>query len=126
LILPAQIAGVLSGMLFIVGTPWVAWAVFWQLAKGKGTPVPAIPTKYFLKNGPYRFMRNPMMGGFFLYLLGWAFYWNQWGPLIAALGMEILLYLWIKFIEEPELTIRFGDAYREYKKETPFMIPKLR
>jgi protein-S-isoprenylcysteine O-methyltransferase Ste14 len=30
----------------------------------------------------------------------------------------------IKFIEEPELEKRFGDAYLEYKKEIPFMFPK--
>jgi protein-S-isoprenylcysteine O-methyltransferase Ste14 len=36
-----------------------------------------------------------------------------------------LLCLEIKSIEEPELTNRFGDAYREYKKETSFIIPRL-
>jgi protein-S-isoprenylcysteine O-methyltransferase Ste14 len=38
--------------------------------------------------------------------------------------MKLISYLMeIKSIEEPELEKRFGDAYREYKKETPFLLP---
>jgi protein-S-isoprenylcysteine O-methyltransferase Ste14 len=125
-VLPILSASLCSGTAFIIGIPWVVWAVAWQLVKGKGTPVPVVPTKHFLQNGPYRSVRNPMMLGFFLYLLGWALYWNRWGSLIAAVSIELLLCLEIKFIEEPELTRRFGDAYRAYKKETPFIIPRIR
>lgn len=123
-VLPVLPARLVAGACFILGLPWLVWAVFWQLIKGKGTPVPVVPTKHFLQNGPYRFVRNPMILGFFLYLLGWALYWNRWGSFVAAIVIEILLCLEIKFIEEPELAQRFGNAYREYKKETPFIIPK--
>jgi protein-S-isoprenylcysteine O-methyltransferase Ste14 len=124
-VMPVLKAQMISGASFAIGIPWMVWAIFWQLVKGKGTPVPVVPTKHFLQNGPYRLVRNPMMLGFFLYLLGWAFWWNLWGSLIAAIVIEALLCFEIKAIEEPELTMRFGDAYREYKKETPFIIPKL-
>jgi protein-S-isoprenylcysteine O-methyltransferase Ste14 len=30
-----------------------------------------------------------------------------------------------KFIEEPELEKRLGDTYREYKRKTPMLIPKV-
>jgi protein-S-isoprenylcysteine O-methyltransferase Ste14 len=58
--------------------------------------------------------------------LGWALWWNQWGSLFSAIGAIALLCLEIKFIEEPELTKRFGGAYKEYKKETPFVVPRIR
>ncbi len=109
----------------MAGIPWVIWAVSWQLWKGKGTPVPLIPTKNFLQSGPYRYCRNPMMLGFFLYLSGWAALFNRAGSWIAAAVLVALLILEIKRIEEKELEERFGDAYREYKKETPFFFPKL-
>jgi protein-S-isoprenylcysteine O-methyltransferase Ste14 len=125
-ILTAWSASLCSWTAFAIGIPWVVWAIAWQLVKGKGTPVPVVPTKHFLQNGPYRFVRNPMMLGFFLYLLGWALYWNRGGSLIAAVSIETLLCLEIKCIEEPELTRRFGDAYRAYKKETPFIIPRIK
>lgn len=125
-VLPVQVATVLSVVLFILGIPWVSGAVFWQLWKGKGTPVPVVPTKHFLQSGPYRFCRNPMMLGFFLYLAGWTALFNQAGAYVAAGTLILLLILEIKYVEEKELEQRFGDAYRQYKKETPFFIPRFR
>ena len=119
-------AGLLSALFFVAGIPWVSWAVFWQLWKGKGTPVPVVPTKEFLPSGPYKYCRNPMMLGFFLYLAGWAAFFNRAGSWAAAAALMILLVLEIKLIEEKELAQRFGDTYCEYKKKTPFLIPKFR
>lgn len=119
-------AVLLSSLFFVAGIPWVIWAVFWQLWKGKGTPVPVVPTKEFLPSGPYRYCRNPMMLGFFLYLAGWASLFNRAGSWTAALVLLILLVLEIKLIEEKELAQRFGDTYKEYKKKTPFLIPKFK
>lgn len=123
-VLPDNMARVSSAAFFVIGTPWVLAAVFWQLWKGKGTPVPLVPTKQFLKNGPYRFVRNPMMMGFFLYLLGWASLYNRMGAFVATLLLTVILTLEIKLIEEKELEARFGDAYRQYKKEVPMFVPK--
>ncbi|MFH0984828.1 MAG: isoprenylcysteine carboxylmethyltransferase family protein [Candidatus Omnitrophota bacterium] len=114
-----------SFLFFATGIPWVIWAVFWQLSKGKGTPVPAVPTRELLASGPYRYCRNPMMLGFFLYLSGWAVIFNRTGSWAAAFVLIVLLVLEIKLIEEKELEQRFGDAYRAYKKTTPFLLPKL-
>ncbi len=115
-----------SIVLFILGVPWVVWSVAWQLWKGEGTPVPAVPTKHFLQSGPYRYVRNPMMLGFFFYLSGWAAWINQAGACFGALLLIALLIAEIKLVEEKELEKRFGDAYRQYKKEVPFFVPKFK
>ena len=115
-----------SIVCFILGVPWMLSAVFWQLVRGKGTPVPVVPPKEFLQNGPYRYVRNPMILGFFLYVLGWAFLFNKIGSFLAAAVIIVLLLAEIKIIEEAELERRFGNAYREYKNQTPFIFPKLR
>ncbi len=125
-ILPHYVSQAASIACFIIGLPWMLSAVFLQLVRGRGTPVPIVPTKHFLQNGPYRYVRNPMILGFFLYLLAWAFLFNKAGAFLAAAVIIVLLLLEIKLIEEPELEKRFGDAYREYKKETPFIFPKWR
>jgi len=125
-ILNHQVSYVVSIFCFILAFPWALSAVFWQLVHGKGTPVPIVPTKHFLRNGPYRYVRNPMMLGFFLYLLGWAFLCNKGGAFLAVVVLIASLLAEIKIIEEPELEKRFGDTYREYKKEIPFIFPKLR
>jgi protein-S-isoprenylcysteine O-methyltransferase Ste14 len=33
--------------------------------------------------------------------------------------------LFLKFFEELELELRFGDTYKQYKQKVPFLIPKL-
>lgn len=117
-------AVVISIVCFVFGLPWMLSAVGWQLFIGRGTPVPIVPTKKILKNGPYRYVRNPMMLGFFLYLLGWTFLFNNIGSITMAAVIILLLILELKTIEEPELAKRFGDAYGEYKKEIPFLLPR--
>ena len=126
LILPHWLSVSASIICFAIGIPWLISSVMWQLVRGKGTPVPVVPTKYFLQNGPYRYVRNPMILGFALYLLGWAFLFNKAGAFLAAAAVIAFLLAEVKIIEEPELEKRFGDAYREYRKETPFIFPKWR
>lgn len=115
-----------SIICFIIGLPWMLSAISLQLFRGKGTPVPVVPTKQFLQNGPYRYVRNPMILGFFLYLAGWTFLFNKIGDFLTAAIIIALLLAEIKFIEEVELEKRFGKAYNEYKKQTPFLLPRWR
>ncbi|MBB1514289.1 hypothetical protein H5399_17040 [Tessaracoccus sp. MC1627] len=48
---------------------------------------------------------------------------------VAAIGLVALfaglLLLYVKVVEEKELAARFGDAYLEYKRTTPFLIPRV-
>ena len=125
-LLKKEVSLTCSIVCFILGLPWMLSAIVLQLVRGKGTPVPVVPTKEFLQNGPYRYVRNPMILGFFLYVLGWAFLFNKIGSFLATAVIIALLLAEIKFIEEVELEKRFGEAYREYKKQIPFIIPKLR
>jgi protein-S-isoprenylcysteine O-methyltransferase Ste14 len=37
----------------------------------------------------------------------------------------ILFSFYNKLVEEKELLLRFGKQYEEYKRKTPFLIPKL-
>lgn len=120
------LAHFLALLFFLFGIPWTVWAVAWQLWRGRGTPVPVVPTKEFLPSGPYRYVRNPMMLGYFSYLLGWAALFNYAGSFGFALFFILVMILEIKFIEEKELEIRFGDSYRQYKNQTPFLIPRLK
>lgn len=124
-VLPSDLAWILGLDFFICGAPWLIWAILWQLWKGKGTPVPLVPTRNFLPTGPYRFCRNPMMFGFFCYISGWAALFNQAGAYAAAAVLMALLLAQIKWVEEKELAERFGDAYLRYKKETPFFFPEI-
>ncbi|MBU9888405.1 MAG: isoprenylcysteine carboxylmethyltransferase family protein [Candidatus Omnitrophica bacterium] len=124
-VLPSDLAWILGLDFFICGIPWLVWAIVWQWRKGQGTPVPVVPTRIFLPDGPYRFCRNPMMFGFFCYLSGWAAIFNRPGAYAGASLIMALLLVEIITVEEKELAERFGDAYLHYKKETSFFFPEL-
>ena len=38
----------------------------------------------------------------------------------------ICLLIYIKLIEEKEMELRFGADYIEYRRQTPFLIPRFR
>jgi protein-S-isoprenylcysteine O-methyltransferase Ste14 len=61
-----------------------------------------------------------------------AFYFGVavWTGSLSALGLSliypIVILIYIKLIEERELEQRFGLEYLEYKRKTPFLLPRFR
>ena len=108
-----------------LGLFWLIWSTYSQLAIGKGTPAPNAPTQKLVIVGPYKYTRNPIEFGALCYYLGF-------GMLLGTLfhGIVCLLLGFIvgssyhKFVEEQELVLRFGKDYEEYRKQTPFLIPR--
>lgn len=88
---------------------WAAW-------KGEG---PVDPPD-FQTPGPYRYMRHPMMTGLLLAL--WATPHMTVGHLLFAGSMTAYVLIGIWF-EEQALLEAFGDAYRQYRRDTPVLIP---
>jgi len=105
---------------------WLAgWSVATQLLWGKGTPVPVVPTRRLLRQGPYSLCRNPMVLGTAMSYLGIA----AWRGFLSAAGATFLLVgallAYVKCVEEKELELRFGQHYLDYKQRTPFLLPRL-
>jgi protein-S-isoprenylcysteine O-methyltransferase Ste14 len=46
------------------------------------------------------------------------------GAAAIVIVLSSLLLTYIKRVEERELEARFGQAYRSYKEQTPFLIPR--
>ena len=110
---------------FVAGVPWLAWSIYWQHKKGEGTPLPLVPTRVLLCDGPYRLPRNPMALGAILWLAGWALLANSPSALFGGVGIFALLVLsWDKWIEEKELLWKHGAAYEQYRRQTPFLLPR--
>lgn len=116
----------LGAVLAAVGATWSVWAVYSQYTRGRGTPAPVVPTRELVVEGPYRYSRNPMIAGGTLFFLGvalWAGTATGVGFAALFLGVQVA---YIKAVEERELAERFGSAYREYRRETPFLVPRPR
>lgn len=120
------INGILGVGLIAAGFLLGGWSNYVQFTSGRGTPVPIMATQQLLIQKPYSYCRNPMALGAILMYLGVA---SLIGS-ISAVGLVLLgatvLLTYIKVLEEKEMELRFGEAYREYRKQTPFIIPRLR
>ena len=93
---------------------------------GEGTLAPWDPTRKMVVQGPYRRVRNPMITGVGLVLLGEAVALGS-VPIAIELGVFALANaLWMPLVEEPGLARRFGAEYESYRREVPRWIPKLR
>ena len=83
-------------------------------------------TKQIVEKDIYKYTRNPMSLGYYLFSLAFAFI---SGSTLATLGVLLGLIpahiFFLKFFEELELELRFGESYKQYKQKAPFLIPKL-
>ncbi|GHT59471.1 hypothetical protein AGMMS50239_06190 [Bacteroidia bacterium] len=113
--------GILIGLYFLI------WSTVTQWKIGKGTPVPNAPTQHLIIIGPYKYCRNPIEFGAILYYLGTGTF---IGGIITGITSCILGFtvgsIYHKFIEEKELEERFGEEYKKYKENTPFVFPRIK
>ena len=87
---------------------------------GRDGELPRMDTNKLVTTGVYGCMRHPMHLGllFFPMSVAWILGSPSFILVIAPLEMLFLLAM-IKVVEEPEAMRKFGDAYREYRKEVP-------
>lgn len=112
--------------LIAIGIAVTAWSAF-HFLKVKGTPVPFNPPPKVVITGPYRYARNPMLTGVFLFLFGIGFISNSASLVFFFTPFYVIINVWeLKKIEEPELIKRLGDEYTEYRRHTPMFIPGCR
>ena len=93
---------------------------------GKGTLAPWSPTKKLVIIGPYRYVRNPMISGVLMTLLGESITFGSTGIFIWFLLFFGINHIYFVYSEEPGLAKRFGEEYITYKKNVPRWIPRLR
>lgn len=93
---------------------------------GEGTPAPWDPPKKLVISGPYRYVRNPMISGIILILLGEAILFNSWPLLLWTIFFLAGNMLYIPRIEEKGLLRRFGEPYTVYMHSVPRWIPRFR
>lgn len=116
---------IVGGLLTVLGFSLGFWSVDTQLTRGRGTPLPVMPTQELLTEGPFRYCRNPMTLGTILAYLGIGIAARTIAGTVLVLSLAASLLVYLKRLEEGELAERFGEAYLAYKRETPFIIPRL-
>lgn len=117
---------VLGWLLILAGWLLAMWANYAQFTIGRGTPVPVMATQKLIVQPPFTYCRNPMSCGSFLLYTGVAVLFQSMGAAVLVLVFAILLLTYIKLVEEKEMELRFGQEYLDYRKQTPFLIPRIR
>ncbi len=116
-----------SACILILGGGILAiWSIYAQVTIGEGTPLPVMPTQKLVIRAPFTYCRNPMTLGTFLAYLGIGVWIGSWSAVAIVLILIGSLLLYVRFIEEKELEARYGPEYVEYKRSTPFILPRLR
>lgn len=111
LALPGLYLGVLTNKLL------------WELGRGNAA---FRFTKSIVAQDIYKRTRNPMSLGYYMVCLAIAFLLGSTFLTICVLLGVIPAHLFfLKYFEEKELELRFGQSYLEYKKRVPFLFPRL-
>ena len=83
-------------------------------------------TEYIVEGDIYRYTRNPMSLGYYLLSLAIGFISGSTVATAAVtLGLVPAHLFFLRFFEELELGLRFGESYQQYRQEVPFLIPRL-
>src|SRR5688572_2577680 len=120
--LVAQAAGV---VLLGVGLALFVASLRRFAGEGGGTLAPWDPPRRLVVRGPYRYVRNPMISGVLLVLLGEALALRSRSHFLWAFTFFAINAVYIPLLEEPDLEDRFGETYREYRRHVPRLLPRL-
>ena len=130
-----------AGLAVIFGRPWIAesspWALLLDFAGWifflayLGTRIWAtlyvggVKDKVLQTTGPYSITRNPLYVGGFCFALSISCFLKSISLAALTLAASAAYVRWGVPAEEEVLESIFGEAFREYKRRTPRMIPRL-
>jgi protein-S-isoprenylcysteine O-methyltransferase Ste14 len=118
--------GLLGSALIAAGLLLVVSTIRLFATVGRGTLAPWDATTRLVVRGPYRYVRNPMISGVLLILLGEAALFAS-PALLAWFGVVLAVNaVYMPLVEEPGLQRRFGEEYERYRAHVPRWIPRLR
>jgi protein-S-isoprenylcysteine O-methyltransferase Ste14 len=92
--------------------------------EGEGTLAPWDLPRRLVLRGPYRYVRNPMISGVVLGLLGEALVLLSRPHLRWAVVFLAINAVYVPLFEEPMLAERFGESYRTYCRHVPRLLPR--
>ena len=121
---PVWLKAVPAAILLVIGLCLSIWAIVYMKKVGEGNPFDAYNhevaprTKHLMTDGPYRFSRNPMLVGVYIYDMGLILWLQNWWPVLVFAVEVAFLTLQVR-AEEKRLEADFGDEYRAYKQRVP-------
>jgi protein-S-isoprenylcysteine O-methyltransferase Ste14 len=119
------IAGFIAVLVLVGGSIVLfAWS---SSALGKNWSFEARTRKdhELIRSGPYAYVRHPIYLGMMLFMLGWAVALGHWANLVVAVPLFLIGTRMRTAAEDRLLEASFGQAFRDYARTTPALIPRL-
>ena len=113
----------LAVIICLAGLSLSVWSIVYMKRVGKGNPFDAMGhevaprTKHLMTDGPYRWSRNPMLSGTYLYYIGVLIALCNWWALLVFVAVAAGMVLQVRS-EEKRLEADFGQEYLDYKQRT--------
>ena len=122
---PLSIVRMVVAVLLIgAGLALFLWTNGLFIARGKGTLAPWDPAQTLIIEGPYRYMRNPMIAGVLLVLLGEGVLFTSIPILVWFFIFLGLNLVYLPLSEERGMRARFGEDFDLYRENVPAWIPR--
>lgn len=111
------------------GLPLLAWGYLqyrwigtFRTREGGGGPGISVPPERIVRDGPYRWVRNPMYLGHLIFFAGLALTLASW---IGAALFAFHAFWFDRRVKEDEarLAEHFGEPYRDYCRDVKRWIP---
>jgi len=112
--------GALGLTLFAVGLAFAIWARV-EIGRNWGSPMSQKDDPELVTSGPYRLVRHPIYSGVLGAGVGTAVA-LSWAWLIAV-ALAGVYFIYSATVEERNLTERFPDTYRAYRRSTKMLVP---
>lgn len=122
--MPDKVFLIIGIFLLIAGLFLAIWTMILFNNVGKGTLAPWNPPQKLVVEGPYCYVRNPMIIGVLLILTAEYFLFNAVQILWLVILFFVINNIYFYVFEERQHENNFGDDYRKYKKNVPMWIPR--
>jgi len=117
---------VAGSAICLIGVALVVITIRMFIIIGRGTLAPWDPPLRLVTEGIYSHVRNPMISGVLITLLGESLAVGSLGILAWAGFFFLINSAYFYFSEEKGLERRFGEEYIEYKRNVPRWLPRLK
>lgn len=125
--LPSALMLKVPALFLIIGGLVISGACMAPFSRrGHGTPACFSPAQELMAQGIYRYSRNPMILGNVVTVLGLGLFFHSVFILLYGMVLALAFHFYFVLVEEPQLELRFGDAYRQYAQHVHRWVPRIR
>ncbi len=111
------------GIVCAIASFKLRWSAIAALGKFWSLHVEIRENHEFVQNGPFRFVRHPTYFSMILELLAFGLICSAWWMLAVIPFLFVPALILRLRLEEPALIEKFGDAYRDYQRRVPMLLP---